>query len=188
MKKLLLLFTIVVFGCGAMFSQQSVSSTLSTPSSTSSTSSQTTEQQSEKRAEIRRLIELTGAANVSGVALKQIIAPIRQTFPQVPSKFWDDFIKEIDPQELVDLVVPIYDKYYTIDDIHALTQFYQSPVGQKTIKVLPQLSAQAIDAGQRWGQTVAERAMRKLKQQGYDKTSSRESLEGYSSQADGNRD
>ncbi|HET9743321.1 MAG TPA: DUF2059 domain-containing protein [Terriglobales bacterium] len=168
MKKQLLCFTMLVFGCGAIFSQQS-------PSSTSSTASQTAQQQSEKRAEIRKLIELTGAANVSGDALKQIIAPIRQTFPQVPEKFWEEFTKEIDPQELVDLIVPIYDQYYTLDDIHALTQFYQSPVGQKTIKVLPQLSAQAIDAGQQWGKTVAERAMRKLKQQGYDKTSSRES-------------
>lgn len=188
MKKPLLLFTMLAFGCGAMFSQQSTLSTSSTPSSTSSTPSQTTEQQSEKRAEIRKLIELTGAANVSGDALKQIIAPIRQTFPQVPDKFWEEFTKEIDPQELVDLIVPIYDQYYTIDDIHALTQFYQSPVGQKTIKVLPQLSAQAIDAGQRWGQTVAERAMRKLKQQGYDKSSSSESSEGYSSQTTRSRD
>lgn len=128
--------------------------------------------QAEKRAEIRQLIVLTGAANVSADALRQIIAPLRAGFPQVPDEFWDTFTKEVRSDELIDLVVPIYDKYYTRGEIHELTAFYQSPVGQKTIKVLPKLSADAIDAGQEWGRTVADRAMRKLHDKGYDKSSS----------------
>jgi hypothetical protein len=122
--------------------------------------------------EIRKLIDLTGAANVSADALKQIIAPLKAEYPEVPQEFWDSFTKEVRSDELVDLVVPIYDKYYTRDEIHELTVFYQSPVGQKTIKVLPQLSSEAINAGQQWGQMVADRAMRKLKDKGYDKSSS----------------
>jgi hypothetical protein len=129
-------------------------------------------EQNAKRVEIRKLIELTGAANVSADALRQIIAPLRAGFPQVPSEFWDSFVKEVRSDELIDLVVPIYDKYYTLEEIRDLTRFYQSPVGQKTIKVLPKLSAEAIDAGQEWGRIVADRAMRKLKDKGYDKTSS----------------
>jgi hypothetical protein len=129
-------------------------------------------EQDAKRLEIRKLIELTGAANVSADALRQIIAPLRAGFPQVPDEFWDSFVKEVRSDELIDLVVPIYDKYYSLEEIRDLTRFYQSPVGQKTIKVLPKLSAEAIDAGQEWGRIVADRAMRKLKDKGYDKTSS----------------
>ncbi|MFL6436340.1 MAG: DUF2059 domain-containing protein [Terriglobales bacterium] len=135
-------------------------------------SAATRPEQDAKRAEIRKLIELTGAANVSADALRQIIAPLRSGFPQVPDAFWDSFVKEVRSDELIDLVVPIYDKYYTLEEIRDLTRFYQSPVGQKTIKVLPKLSAEAIDAGQEWGRLVADRAMRKLKDKGYDKTSS----------------
>jgi hypothetical protein len=132
----------------------------------------TSAEQTAKRVEIRQLIDLTGAANVSADALRQIIAPLKAGYPDVPQEFWDTFTKEVRSDELVDLVIPIYDKYYTRDEIHQLTVFYQSPVGQKTIKVLPQLSAEAINAGQQWGQMVADRAMRKLKDKGYDKTSS----------------
>lgn len=142
------------------------------PSGSANKSAAAASEQDVKRAEIRKLIELTGAANVSTDALRQVIAPIRAGFPQVPDEFWDTFMKEVDPAELIDLVVPIYDRYYTRDDIHELTRFYESPVGQKTIKVLPKLSAEAISAGQQWGQTVADRAMRKLKDKGYDKTTS----------------
>jgi hypothetical protein len=129
------------------------------------------QQQDAKRAEIRKLIELTGAANVSTEAMRHIIAPIRTSYPDVPDAFWDTFLKEVHPDELIDLVVPIYDRYYTLDEIHDLTRFYESPVGQKTIKVLPKLSAEAIDAGQQWGQTITDRAMRKLRQKGYDTSS-----------------
>jgi hypothetical protein len=127
--------------------------------------------QASKRVEIRKLIELTGAANISADALRQIIEPLKAGFPGVPEEFWNTFAKEVRSDELIDLVIPIYDKYYTRDEIHDLTLFYQSPVGQKTIKVLPKLSADAIEAGQEWGKMVADRAMRKLKDKGYDKTS-----------------
>lgn len=141
-------------------------------SATASTATQPDKDQATKRAEIRQLIELTGAANVSADALRQIIAPVRAAFPQVPDDFWDTFVKEVRSDELIDLVVPIYDKYYTREEIHDLTMFYRSPVGQKTIKILPKLSAEAIDAGQAWGQTVADRAMRKLHDKGFDKSTS----------------
>ena len=128
-------------------------------------------EQTAKRMEIRKLIELTGAANVSADALRQIISPLKAGFPDVPEAFWDTFTKEVHSDELIDLVIPIYDRYYTRDEIKDLTAFYQTPVGQKTIEILPKLSAEAIDAGQEWGRMVADRAMRKLKESGYEKTS-----------------
>ena len=151
-------------------------------SSSPSAPTQADKDQAAKRVEIRHLIELTGAANISADALRQIISPLRAGFPQVPDEFWDTFIKEVHSDELIDLVVPIYDKYYARDEIHDLTTFYQSPVGQKTIKVLPKLSAEAIDAGQEWGRMVADRAMRKLRDKGYDKSSSMPSADSPAGQ------
>ncbi|HWC16048.1 MAG TPA: DUF2059 domain-containing protein [Terriglobales bacterium] len=166
--KQLLSYCVLVLVCSmGVFAQTS-----SPAASNAQTASAQSRDQSAKRAEIRKLIELTGAANVSADALRKIIDPLRAGFPQVPDDFWNTFIKEVHSDELIDLVVPIYDKYYTRDEIQDLTRFYQSPVGQKTIKVLPMLSSEAIDAGQEWGKMVADRAMRKLREEGYDKKSS----------------
>jgi uncharacterized protein len=147
-----------------------------TPSTNSSAPVESEADHAAKRVEIRKLIRLTGAANVSADALRQIIEPLRADFPQVPEEFWNTFIKEVHSDELIDLVIPIYDKYYTRGEIEDLMHFYQSPVGQKTIQVLPKLSLEAINAGQEWGRMVADRAMRKLKEQGFDKTSSLQSV------------
>jgi uncharacterized protein len=167
MKYMVMKYLLVLVCCMSVSAQSSSSATPGPQ-----TPSAQPEDRLAKRAEIRKLIELTGAANISADALRKIIDPLRAGFPQVPEEFWNTFIKEVHSEELIDLVVPIYDKYYTRDEIEDLTRFYQSPVGQKTIKVLPKLSAEAIDAGQEWGKMVADRAMRKLREQGYDKTSS----------------
>lgn len=34
-------------------------------------------------------------------------------------------------------MIPIYDKYYTEDDIKQLTDFYQTPIGKKVISSTP---------------------------------------------------
>ena len=164
MKKSIAAFALLVL-CATIMPAQTPPASRPAPSADSSA------EHAAKRVEIRKLIELTGAANVSADALRQIIGPLKAGFPEVPDEFWDTFIKEVRSDELIDLVIPIYDKYYTREEIRDLTLFYQSPVGQKTIKVLPKLSAEAIDAGQEWGKMVADRAMRKLKEKGYDKTS-----------------
>jgi hypothetical protein len=127
-------------------------------------------QQQIKRTEIRQLIQLTGAAKIAGAVMKQMIEPLKAANPQVPAEFWDEFMRQVDPEELIDLIVPIYDKYYTLEEIRELVRFYQSPAGQKTIKVLPQLSAESIHAGQQWGQEIGERVMRKMKEKGYDRS------------------
>ena len=158
-------------GFGLLVLFAATASAQAPPPHTPLPSTSSSAEQTAKRVEIRKLIELTGAANVSGDALRQIISPLKAAYPEVPDEFWDTFTKEIHSDELIDLVIPIYDKYYTRDEIRDLMLFYQSPVGQKTIKVLPKLSAEAIDAGQEWGKMVADRAMRKLREKGYDKTS-----------------
>lgn len=166
MKHLLAIFVLILVGPVAAAAQ----SPAQNPAAQASP--QTDAERAAKRADIRKLIELTGAANISADALQKMIEPLKASYPQVPEEFWNTFIHEVHSDELVDLVIPIYDKYYTRDEIQELTHFYRSPVGQKTIKVLPKLSAEAIDAGQEWGRMVADRAMRKLREKGYDKSSS----------------
>jgi hypothetical protein len=42
------------------------------------------------------------------------------------------------------LFYPIYDKFYTEEDLRALTAFYKSPVGQKSLEIMPQLMAESM--------------------------------------------
>ena len=39
---------------------------------------------------------------------------------------------------------PLYDKYFTEDELRGLLAFYKSPVGQKSIEVMPALTQESI--------------------------------------------
>jgi uncharacterized protein len=124
--------------------------------------------QEQKQAHIRKLLELTGSGKLGIQVMKQMIDSLRTSMPKVPQKFWDDFMKEAKPEQLVELIVPIYDKYLTDEDVQSLIQFYQSPVGKKVIQVLPQITQESMQAGQQWGAEIGQKVAEKLKAEGYE--------------------
>ncbi|QJD98843.1 DUF2059 domain-containing protein [Massilia forsythiae] len=52
----------------------------------------------------------------------------------------DDMLKEM---------VPLYAQTYTVDEIHQLTAFYTSPLGQKMMANMPKLMAQSMEMSSR---------------------------------------
>ena len=76
-----------------------------------------------------RLMELSGAGEMGVAMLDQVIGSFQQTMPNVPQEFWDAYREEIDAQELVQLVAPVYAKHLSAQDIAAITEFYESPAG-----------------------------------------------------------
>jgi len=57
------------------------------------------------------------------------------------------------------LAIPLYDKYYSPEDLKGLIQFYATPVGQKTLTVLPKLMPELQDEGRKWGEGLGRESM-----------------------------
>jgi hypothetical protein len=122
-----------------------------------------------KLQDIRRLLEVTGSSKIGEQAFNQIVNSFKQTMTNVPAEFWTEAIKGFKPDELVDLIVPIYDKYLTHKDIKDLIKFYDTPVGKKFVSVQPQIMQESMAAGQQWGQQLAQKVLLKLQEKGYKK-------------------
>jgi hypothetical protein len=90
-----------------------------------------------KEAEIRKLLEITGTVKLVNQMLNQMMGTLRGRASQLPPEFWDNLQKEMDPTKLVEKLIPVYDKYYTIDDLKAVNAFYQTPAGQHLLQVQP---------------------------------------------------
>jgi hypothetical protein len=86
--------------------------------------------------------------------------------PNVPESFWADFSKKANPNELIDLVVPIYDRHLSSDDVKGLVAFYQTPPGKNFIAAQPKITQESMTAGQEWGRTIAQRVIDELQKQG----------------------
>ncbi len=115
--------------------------------------------------DIRTLLAVTGAAAMGEQAMDQMIASLAPMAPNLPQAFWDDVRKEFNGEGLIELVVPIYARHLTRDDVKALITFYESPVGKKLVAAQPAIVAESMAAGQIWGQDVGMRVAAKMQAQ-----------------------
>jgi hypothetical protein len=124
---------------------------------------------SAKKQDILTLLRLSGSAELGIQALDQMLTSFEEVFPEVPMEFWNDFRNEASASTLLDMMIPIYDKYYTHEDIRELIKFYESPVGRKMTETMPLILQESMEAGQEWGRDLGEKVMQRLKEKGYSK-------------------
>ncbi len=109
-------------------------------------------------------------ARIRAAALDRIPNPgdllpsLKASAPDVPPEFWDEFMKEVDPNELVNLTVPIYMRHFTEHEIQEMIRFYRTPTGQKLVQKQPQVMQESMQAGQLWAQGLAQRVLERSMQ------------------------
>lgn len=120
-----------------------------------------------KNEKIKQLLELTGSGKLGIQMMDQMISSFKNSYSAVNQEFWEDFKKEINPGDIENMILPIYDKYYTETDIDQLIAFYNSPIGKKMIATMPQVMQESVSAGQNWGRKIGEKVLARLKEKGY---------------------
>jgi len=116
---------------------------------------------------VRELLNLTGAGKLGVQIAQQLLGSFKKTMPNVPPAFWDEFMKEVDTEAMIRLIVPIYAKHFTVDEINGMIAFYRTPLGQKLTRELPSITQESMAAGQQWGAELGRRVAERLKAKGY---------------------
>jgi uncharacterized protein len=98
---------------------------------------------------IRHLMDITEesklADNVSGAMSMQVHTLVGRAMPaERLEKFMVDFDQKfrssVPSSKVIDGVVPIYAKNFTMEEIQGLIKFYESPLGQHVVKSMGQVS------------------------------------------------
>jgi hypothetical protein len=76
--------------------------------------------------------------------------------------FLTKFRTKADPQHLLELAIPVYDKHFSNEEIKSLLQFYRTPLGQKTIQVLPMVATEMQEEGKKWGEGLGRDSMQEV--------------------------
>jgi hypothetical protein len=87
----------------------------------------------------------------------QAAAPAqRAANPAIPAAFFDRFLSAARERrsELGALLIPIYDRHFTADELRELLAFYRTPIGHKLLAEQPAIAQEAMAAGQQWGQRL----------------------------------
>ncbi|HWZ55995.1 MAG TPA: DUF2059 domain-containing protein [Verrucomicrobiae bacterium] len=124
-----------------------------------------------KEADIRQLLDVAGTkslmSEVMGNMDKNLRPILVNSLPpgdyraKLIDLFLDKFMARANAEipKLLDAAIPIYDKYLSDEEIKGLIQFYQTPLGKKTLSVLPRVSIEMQDQGQKLGQQIGQETM-----------------------------
>ena len=96
--------------------------------------------------------------------------------------FFEKFHSKVDSNQLIALIAPVYDKYYTHAEIKSLIQFYESPVGKKVAATMPKVLAESQQAGGQWGRQIGRDSMMEVLQEHPDLREALESAKAPSQQ------
>lgn len=120
-----------------------------------------------READIRKLMALSGAGQLGAQMAQQLMQALRPMVPDAPESFWNEFSARVHPDDIVDLVVPIYAKHFTAEDVKNLIAFYESPTGRKLTNVQPVILQESMAVGQQWGRRIAEDMVRQARARGF---------------------
>lgn len=119
---------------------------------------------------LKKLIQVSGSEVAYKAALNQMISMLKQQQTNVPNEFWDEFSTEVNKDafnQLINLILPIYQKHLTEADLLGVIAFYETPAGKKYAEKTPLITQESMLAGQEWGKQIGQRVLDKLKAKGY---------------------
>jgi len=124
-----------------------------------------------KEAAIRHLMDVTETAkmgdNISLYVTNQVRQVLSQALPPDRlAKLMEGFSQKLaataPTSAITDAAVPIYAKSFSMEDIQELIQFYESPLGKRVVKTLPQVAQESEQLGVQMQQKGAMNVLQEM--------------------------
>jgi uncharacterized protein len=111
------------------------------------------------REDIQRYLEITQSREMMSKMIDATMKPMHQMiheqyerdkdklpadFEARSNKVIDDYLKKFPWDEIVQAMVPVYQKHLTKGDVDHLVAFYSSPTGQKFLREMPAITSEAM--------------------------------------------
>ncbi|HKV24415.1 MAG TPA: DUF2059 domain-containing protein [Candidatus Acidoferrum sp.] len=143
MKRILMVVLVLLWTSSVGFAQQS---SADSPAS---------------KEDIQRYLEVMHSREMMSKMVDAMMQPLHQMMHEqyeknkdkLPADFearlnreLDDFLKEFPWNEMLQAMVPVYQKHFTKGDVDNLVAFYSGPTGQKLLRELPAITAESMQA------------------------------------------
>lgn len=119
-----------------------------------------------KRADIQKLMALTGSEKLMDQMMAQMTQSMaamrpKNSTPGQNEEFADysqEFQKQFSArrQAFLDISAEGFNRHFTHEDIKQLIAFYNTPLGQKMLAVMPQMMMETTQAAMQLGQEIAQ--------------------------------
>ncbi len=116
----------------------------------------------EKHEEILKMLKITGVEKMMTQMVGQMVTTFKSKETGIPDAFWTKLESSLDTKGMIEKLIPIYDKHYSLEDLKAVNAFYSTPAGQHLLTSMPAVMQESMAIGQTWGQQAAQDVMKAL--------------------------
>jgi uncharacterized protein len=122
--------------------------------------------------DIMKLQATNGTQSTYDIVFDQLTMQLKTMHADINDSVWlevksEVFVPEVD--ELQKLMVPLYKKYYTHDDVKAIIQFYESPAGKKMAATVTDITMETMQVSQQWAMGAMQKIQNYLVDNGHSK-------------------
>ncbi len=117
--------------------------------------------------QVRELMDVVGLRRILTQMDSVMVQQIERVLPCVAATTVETSFSSTQAQDdILNRMVPVYQRHFTSADIQGLLTFYRSPLGQKVLREMPATMQEGMQIGRQWGQERAQAMVAQLKQQG----------------------
>jgi len=110
---------------------------------------------------IIHLLDVSGSKEGFDVAINQMIDLQKGVYGDLLSDdFFETFREEaikMGQEDLYKMIVPIYKKHFTLEEINAIIEFQESEIGKKMTSKMPLIMSESMQKGAEWGKELGEK-------------------------------
>ena len=109
--------------------------------------------------DVQKYLDIMHSREITAKMMEALLKPMHQMMHEqflknkekLPADFearmnkeMDDFLKNFPFDEILQSMVPVYQKHFTKGDMDSLVAFYSSPTGQKLLNEMPAITAESM--------------------------------------------
>ncbi|MHC4714923.1 MAG: DUF2059 domain-containing protein [Planctomycetota bacterium] len=115
--------------------------------------------------DVLKLIATTGEAEMAVKQMNDALPMLKMQQPDLPPQYWDKFQEKFTVERYTGILAPVYQKYYTHDDIKGLLEFYETDLGKKIAQTQPKVMQEVAQASMQLGMQVSMEIMMELQKE-----------------------
>ena len=120
-----------------------------------------------KDMDIRKLVDLLKVEESVELMLDQSIVVLKQQYPKIPVSYWSELKRKIDYSQFTEMVIPVYNKTFSHQEVKDLIQFFSTPVGRKYVRELPAINTAIYNVSHEYGRALSQQIVQQMRTDGF---------------------
>ncbi|WP_372755602.1 DUF2059 domain-containing protein [Labilibaculum sp.] len=116
------------------------------------------------------LFQINGSEASYQQSMQAILTHFKNQESNVPQEYWNRTSEEFmhtSIQDLVKMLIPIYARNLSHEDILAMIEFYETDAGKRIAQKIPKISSESMQVGMNWGQAIAAKIKADIESKGF---------------------